>query len=292
MAYSCLHFLIFVVCFLPDFMDYTVRRYNLNIRTGWADGPAYITQCPIQPGQNYVYNFTVTGQRGTLLWHAHILWLRATVHGGIVILPKRGVPYPFPSPHKELVVNLDTEVVINEAMKSELAPNVSDAHIINGHSGPVSNCASQGGFTLPVKAGNTYMLRLINAAVNEELFFKIVGHKLTAVEVDATYIPSTLPFPSDLHSSTLNPSPAAAYSKPSKPLLFILACGGLKSQGNFPLVVLMEVKRKAGSAEGRHARRRLRKERKGLPSSLLFPSLLISLLPFYSGSAGDHGRQE
>ncbi|CAI0375071.1 unnamed protein product [Linum tenue] len=32
------------------------------------------------------------------------------------------------------------------------------------------------------------MLRLINAALNEELFFKIAGHKLTVVEVDATYV--------------------------------------------------------------------------------------------------------
>ncbi|CAN1181422.1 IRX12 [Linum perenne] len=32
------------------------------------------------------------------------------------------------------------------------------------------------------------MLRLINAALNEELSFKIVGHKLTVVEVDATYV--------------------------------------------------------------------------------------------------------
>ncbi|CAI0426048.1 unnamed protein product [Linum tenue] len=134
-------------------------NYNVSIhwhgirqlRTGWADGPAYITQCPIQPGQSYLYNFTVTGQRGTLLWHAHILWLRATVHGGIVILPKLGVPYPFPAPHKEVVVVL-------------------------------------GGFTLPFQAGKTYMLRLINAALNEELFFKIAGHKLTVVEVDATYV--------------------------------------------------------------------------------------------------------
>ena len=45
-----------------------------------------------------------------------------------------------------------------------------------------------GGFTLPVKSGETYMLRLINAALNEELFFKIAGHKLTVVEVDATYV--------------------------------------------------------------------------------------------------------
>ncbi|KAJ4835282.1 Laccase-4 [Turnera subulata] len=177
-------------------------KYNVSIhwhgirqlRTGWADGPAYITQCPIQPGQSYVYNFTITGQRGTLLWHAHILWLRSTVHGALVILPKRGVPYPFPTPHKEEVVVLaewwksDTEAVINEALKSGLAPNVSDAHTINGHPGTVSGCGSQGGFTLPVESGKTYMLRLVNAALNEELFFKIAGHKLTVVEVDATYV--------------------------------------------------------------------------------------------------------
>ncbi|KAI5675043.1 hypothetical protein M9H77_05993 [Catharanthus roseus] len=180
-------------------------NYNISIhwhgvrqlRTGWADGPAYITQCPIQPGQTYVYNFTLTGQRGTLLWHAHILWLRATIHGAIVILPKLGVPYPFANPHKEEVIILgewwksDVEEVINEAMFTGLAPNVSDAHTINGHPGPVSNCLSQGGFNLAVVKGKTYLLRIINAALNEDLFFKIAGHKLTVVEVDAAY---TKPF--------------------------------------------------------------------------------------------------
>ncbi|XP_022866431.1 laccase-10-like, partial [Olea europaea var. sylvestris] len=132
-------------------------NYNMSIhwhgirqlRTGWADGPAYITQCPIQPGQSYVYNFTVSGQRGTLFWHAHILWLRATVHGAIVILPKLGLPYPFPTPHKEVVVILgewwksDVEAVVNAAMESGLAPDVSDAYTINGHSGKISNCIGQ-----------------------------------------------------------------------------------------------------------------------------------------------------
>lgn len=77
-----------------------------QFRTGWSDGPAYITQCPIQPGQSYLYNFTLTGQRGTLLWHSHINWQRATVHGAIVILPKLGVPYPFPKPDKEEIIVL------------------------------------------------------------------------------------------------------------------------------------------------------------------------------------------
>jgi laccase len=38
----------------------------------------------------------------------------------------------------------DTEAIINEALTSGMAPNVSDAHTINGHPGPVQHCASQG----------------------------------------------------------------------------------------------------------------------------------------------------
>lgn len=84
--------------------SYICRHGVRQLRSGWADGPAYITQCPIQSGQSYVYNFTVTGQRGTLWWHAHISWLRATVYGPIIILPKKNVPYPFPQPFKEVPI--------------------------------------------------------------------------------------------------------------------------------------------------------------------------------------------
>ncbi|GFP86307.1 laccase-22 [Phtheirospermum japonicum] len=154
-------------------------------------------------GQSYIYNFTLKGQRGTLLWHAHINWQRATVHGAIVILPKRGVPYPYPKPDEEEIIvfgewwKSDVEAVINQAMKLGQPPNVSDAHTINGHPGPDPNCSSKGtenGYTLHVESGKTYLLRIVNAAVNEELFFKITGHELTIVEVDATY---TKPFKTD-----------------------------------------------------------------------------------------------
>ncbi|XP_019191200.1 PREDICTED: laccase-22-like [Ipomoea nil] len=164
-----------------------------QFRTGWSDGPAYITQCPIQPGQSYLYNFTLTGQRGTLLWHSHINWQRATVHGAIVILPKLGVPYPFPKPDKEEIIvlgewwNSNVEDVINHAMQLGIPPNVSDAHTINGLPGPTPTCSSKG-YNLEVESGKTYLLRVVNAALNEELFFKIAGHRLRVVEVDATYV--------------------------------------------------------------------------------------------------------
>ncbi|XP_010920540.1 laccase-10 [Elaeis guineensis] len=171
-----------------------------QIQTGWADGPAYITQCPIQRGQTYVYNFTIVGQRGTLLWHAHISWMRVTLYGAIIILPKRGVPYPFPKPYKEIPVifgewfNADPEAVIAQALQTGAGPNVSDAYTINGLPGPLYNCSKVDTFKLKVKPGKTYLLRMINAALNDELFFSIANHTLTVVEVDAIY---TKPFNSD-----------------------------------------------------------------------------------------------
>ncbi|CAI0443508.1 unnamed protein product [Linum tenue] len=175
-----------------------------QLRTGWSDGPAYVTQCPIQSGQSFLYNFTLTGQRGTLLWHAHISWLRATVYGAIVILPKKGVPYPFPKPDGEKVIVLgewwraDVESVVKQATMTGLPPNISDSHTINGHPGPVAGCPSiftaRAGYSLQVASGKTYLLRIVNAAVNDELFLKIAGHKLTVVETDAAY---TKPFTTD-----------------------------------------------------------------------------------------------
>jgi len=76
----------------------TVHWHGVRqMRTGWSDGPEYVTQCPIRPGQTYTYRFTVAGQEGTLWWHAHSSWLRATVHGALIIRPRAGVAaaYPF-----------------------------------------------------------------------------------------------------------------------------------------------------------------------------------------------------
>lgn len=74
--------------------------------SAWADGPTYVTQCPIRPGHSYTYKFNITGQEGTLWWHAHMSWLRATVYGALIIRPRSGHRYPFPKPHKEIPILL------------------------------------------------------------------------------------------------------------------------------------------------------------------------------------------
>ncbi|KAL7595343.1 hypothetical protein Lser_V15G28002 [Lactuca serriola] len=173
----------------------TIHWHGIRqLRSGWADGPSYITQCPIQTGQSYVYNYTVVGQRGTLFWHAHISWLRASVYGPLIILPKLHVPYPFLKPYKEVPIifgewfNTDPEAIIAQATQTGGGPNVSDAYTFNGLPGPFYNCSAKDTFKLKVKPNKTYLLRLINAALNDELFFSIANHTLRVVEADAIYV--------------------------------------------------------------------------------------------------------
>ncbi|PPS13881.1 hypothetical protein GOBAR_AA06693 [Gossypium barbadense] len=176
---------------VTNYAQYSISIHWHQIRNGWADGPAYITQCPIKTGHSYTYDFTVMGQRGTLWWHAHILWLRATVYGAIVIMPKEGRMFPFPQPHGEIKIILDVETLVNQANKLGLPPPTSDSHTINGKPGPLLPCSSKHTFSMEVEAGKTYLLRIINAALNDELFFATAGHNMTVVEIDAVY---TKPF--------------------------------------------------------------------------------------------------
>ncbi|PHU08361.1 Photosystem I reaction center subunit N, chloroplastic [Capsicum chinense] len=96
-------------------------------------------------------NVDLSNEEGTLWWHAHSEWDRAMVHGAIVVYPKLGTySYPFPRPAAELTLVLDT-------------------------------------FKLEVEYGKTYLLRMINSAMNEILFFAVAEHKLTVVGTDGSY---------------------------------------------------------------------------------------------------------
>ncbi|KAJ0789000.1 putative laccase [Helianthus annuus] len=177
-------------------------RYNVTIHwhgvrqmtTAWADGPEFITQCPIRPGGSYTYQFTISGQEGTLWWHAHSSWLRATVYGAIVIHPREGYPYPFPKPDHESVIMLgewwdaNPIDVIREATRTGSGPNVSDAFTINGQPGDLYKCSSQDTVKVRVDSGETSLIRVINAALNQQLFFAIANHKLTVVGADGSYV--------------------------------------------------------------------------------------------------------
>ncbi|GMH30546.1 hypothetical protein Nepgr_032389 [Nepenthes gracilis] len=177
-------------------------QYNVTIhwhgvrqmRTGWADGPEFVTQCPIRPGGSYTYRFTIQGQEGTLWWHAHSSWLRATVHGALIIHPREGSSYPFPKPDRETPILLgewwkrDPISVVRQATTTGAAPNVSDAYTINQQPGDLYNCSRQDTVIVPINSGETHLLRVINTALNQELFFSVANHRFTVVGADASYL--------------------------------------------------------------------------------------------------------
>lgn len=162
-------------------------------RNPWPDGPEYITQCPIQPGSKFSHKIILSDEEGTLWWHAHSDWSRATVHGPIIIYPRNGTSYPFPKPHAEVPIILgdwwknDVQEVLNGFLRSGGDPQVSDALTINGQPGDLYPCSKSETFNLTVDYGKTYMLRMINAAMNNIIFFSVANHQLTVVGTDASY---------------------------------------------------------------------------------------------------------
>ncbi|CAM8983156.1 unnamed protein product [Rhodiola kirilowii] len=173
----------------------TIHWHGVNQpRNPWSDGPEYITQCPIQPRANFSYEVVFSTEEGTLWWHAHSDWSRATVHGPIIVHPKNGTTYPYPKPHAEFPIVLaswykgDVMEIIKTDLQTGGGPNISDAFTINGQLGDLYNCFKSGTIKFQVEYGKTYLLRLINSIMNDEMFFAIANHTLTLVGMDGAYL--------------------------------------------------------------------------------------------------------
>lgn len=159
----------------------------------WHDGPEYVTQCPIQPKQNFTQTVLLDKEEGTLWWHAHSDWSRASVHGALIIYPKPGNEHPYKHDAEQTIIlgewyekNL-TEMVIN-AMRTGGDVNTSVAYTINGQPGDFYQCSKESTFRMAVDPGKTYLLRIISAIMNEEMFFGVANHTLTLVGMDGAYL--------------------------------------------------------------------------------------------------------
>ncbi|KAM3759958.1 hypothetical protein ACB098_01G159000 [Castanea mollissima] len=107
--------------------------------------------------------------------------------------PKKGTSYPFPKPHAEVPIILgewqkkDIMEIYKKFLESGADPSVSDAYTINSQLGDLYPCSKSKTFKLMVDYGKTYLLRIINAAVQDILFFAIAKHNIIVMEIDASY---------------------------------------------------------------------------------------------------------
>ncbi|GKU90799.1 hypothetical protein SLEP1_g4750 [Rubroshorea leprosula] len=164
-------------------------------RNPWFDGPENVTQCLIQPRKNFTYEVITSNEIGTLWWHAHSDWSRATIHGAFVILPPpdelQDSPYQFPSHNLIFSTWFNQDVKEISDIIAQNGTNIAEAagYTLNGFPGDQVTCnnVSEPTYNITVKHGETYLLRIVNAAMHEGQYFGITNHNLTVVARDAAY---------------------------------------------------------------------------------------------------------
>ncbi|CAE6476866.1 unnamed protein product [Rhizoctonia solani] len=166
------------------------------------DGPAFVTQCPIIPKASYTYTIPLGGQPGSYWYHGHLGTQYVDgLRGPIVISIITNLIIIDPEdPHKQLydVDNQDTVLVLGDwyhdsSTAIEASGNITlqrpDSATINGKGRFDPNTMPANPdtlYTLKVKRGKRYRLRVINSSAIASFLFGVQGHKCTVIASDGT----------------------------------------------------------------------------------------------------------
>ncbi|KAK4583972.1 hypothetical protein RGQ29_021909 [Quercus rubra] len=183
--------------------SFAIHWHGIRQRgTPWSDGTAWVTQCPIGPGDTVTYEFKAD-RPGTYVYHAHYGMQRtAGLYGSIQVSLPDGVEEPF-------AYDFDQSILLNDWYHQSTSAQATgltsipymwvgepQSLLIQGKG--KFNCSS---VTLPtnicnttnpecspyvitVIPGKTYRLRIASLTALSALSFQIEGHKMTVVEAD------------------------------------------------------------------------------------------------------------
>ncbi|KAJ7241454.1 laccase 2 precursor [Mycena rebaudengoi] len=153
--------------------------------TNYADGPAFVSQCPIVPGNSFVYDFTVPDQAGTYWYHSHLSTQYCDgLRGPLVV-------YDLADPAKSLYDVDDESTILTlsdwyhylSPQSPKQSPNMFNSTLINGlgryQGGPLTPLA-----VISVVPQRRYRFRLISMSCDPNWIFSIDGHSMTIIEVD------------------------------------------------------------------------------------------------------------
>ncbi|EJC98402.1 type-2 Cu-depleted laccase [Fomitiporia mediterranea MF3/22] len=148
------------------------------------DGAAEVNQCPIIPGNSFLYNFSVPDQAGTFWYHSHFSNQYCDGLSGPLVI------YDPHDPLKHLYDVDDESTVITlqdwyHRPSPSIFPNwtTPNSTLINGL-GRRSDDPSSELAVIHAKRGKRYRFRLINTGCFPSFTFSIDGHKLTVIEAD------------------------------------------------------------------------------------------------------------
>lgn len=156
--------------------------------TNEMDGPSMVTQCPVPPGADFTYNFTVN-QNGTYWYHCH-------------------TDFCYPDGYRQALIVHDDNAYFHDEYDEEFVVTVSDWYheLVEGIAPDFLSVYNPTGAepipdaflfndtlnsSLPVKPNTTYLIRIINIGAFVAQYFYIDGHNFTIVEIDGVYTEPT-----------------------------------------------------------------------------------------------------
>ncbi|CAK9154010.1 unnamed protein product [Ilex paraguariensis] len=173
-----------------------------QIGTPWFDGTEGVTQCPILPGDTFVYQFVVD-RAGTYLYHAHYGMQReAGLYGSIRVSLPDGESEPFAYDYDRSILLTDwyhksayeqatglssipfvwvgepQSILIQGRGRFDCSLPTIESGLCNATN---PECSP---YVLTVVPGKTYRLRIGSLTALSALSFEIEGHNMTIVEAD------------------------------------------------------------------------------------------------------------
>lgn len=148
------------------------------------DGTAFITQCPIMPGQEFRYTFTPRFG-GSYWYHSHVGNQRDNGLYDAFIVLRKDDPVPFSHQNIILIQEYNHLHSAETILKGPVSEK-NHAVLINGRGSYKDIEAPVETFHLHRgnKGSSTYLFRIISAAGEETLLLEIPGLKLKITETD------------------------------------------------------------------------------------------------------------
>ncbi|KIJ21194.1 laccase [Paxillus involutus ATCC 200175] len=159
-------------------------------RSNWADGVAYVTQCPIRPYEAFEHKFTPTGQTGTYWYHSHYSTQYCDgLRGPLVIYdPADPLGHLYDVDDENTVITLSDWYHTPSTQLGTIFTTVTaNSTLINGRGrypgGPLQPLT-----VIDVTPGLRYRFRIIGLSCDPSFNFTIDGHRMTIIEADGTEV--------------------------------------------------------------------------------------------------------
>ncbi|CAN1258151.1 Monocopper oxidase-like protein SKU5 [Linum perenne] len=166
----------------------------------WQDGVSG-TNCGIQPGKNWTFEFQVKDQIGSFFYFPSLNFQKAAGGFGPIRVNNRiviAVPFPQPEADFDLLVG-DWYTSSYKMLKNGTTQSHQNMTMLMNGKGPYLNSSTQVYESFTVVEGKTYRFRVSNVGMATSFNFRIQNHRMVVVETEGSYTDQMMVDSLDVH---------------------------------------------------------------------------------------------